>query len=214
MIFRLSQKVNSKIKAGGLGDLPLDDNPFADWSVHLFVAHRTQYIMLSNTKSLYSTVMIGKGIVNKTRFTESALNSIRESMENDRLEFVYQQLVVPFSGVVRFAKPLSRAVSGSMNDLINHAKLWLTDGELSPYEGWIQFEWRVFIGDCTKPLGEVRQAERCIQSHDRCGRGVTELAELCRRKSSQNRFTMAGTYCWKYVNIVKCLHISDNSGLK
>ena len=32
MIFRLSQKLCTKIKAGKLSEIPLDDNPFADWS--------------------------------------------------------------------------------------------------------------------------------------------------------------------------------------
>jgi hypothetical protein len=43
MIFRLSQKLSSKIKAGALATLPLDENPFADWSAQLFAAdgHRT-----------------------------------------------------------------------------------------------------------------------------------------------------------------------------
>ena len=47
MIFRVSHKVNAKIKAGVLRALPLHENPFADWSAHLFVAGRTQYILLS-----------------------------------------------------------------------------------------------------------------------------------------------------------------------
>ena len=42
MIFRLSQKLNAKIKGGSLSALPLDDNPFADWSGHLFLAGRVQ----------------------------------------------------------------------------------------------------------------------------------------------------------------------------
>ena len=40
MIFRLSQKLNTKIKSGHSA-LPLDQNPFADWSAHLFVADQT-----------------------------------------------------------------------------------------------------------------------------------------------------------------------------
>jgi len=52
MIFRLSQKLNTKIKAGKLNAMPLDENPYADWSCHLFTANRTQYIIMSNTKSL------------------------------------------------------------------------------------------------------------------------------------------------------------------
>ena len=57
MIFRLSQKLSTKIKVGTLGALPLHENSLADWSAHVFVAGRTQYILLSNTKSLYSTVL-------------------------------------------------------------------------------------------------------------------------------------------------------------
>jgi len=29
---------------------------------------------------------------------------------------------------------MNRSVTGSMNDLINHAKAWLSDGELSPHD--------------------------------------------------------------------------------
>ena len=52
MIFRLSQKLCTKIKAGKLGETPLDENPYADWSCRLFTADRTQYVILSNTSSL------------------------------------------------------------------------------------------------------------------------------------------------------------------
>ena len=46
MILRLSQKLNAKIKAGTLIAIPLDDNPYADWSCHLFTADRTRYIIM------------------------------------------------------------------------------------------------------------------------------------------------------------------------
>jgi hypothetical protein len=48
MIFRLSQKLAKKLKEGTLPPLPLDENPYADWSAHLFTADRTQYILLTN----------------------------------------------------------------------------------------------------------------------------------------------------------------------
>jgi hypothetical protein len=50
MILRLSQKLSTKIKAGTLNAMPLDDNPYADWSCHLFTVDRTQYILVSNTQ--------------------------------------------------------------------------------------------------------------------------------------------------------------------
>ena len=79
MIFRLSQKLNSKIKAGPLPALPLDENQFADWSAHLFVVDRTQYIMLSNTKSLYSAVLPGKVWGDRAPPTRSLISTSRPS---------------------------------------------------------------------------------------------------------------------------------------
>lgn len=134
MIFRLAQKLNTKIKAGTLATLPLDENPFADWSAHLFVADRTQYILLSNTKSLYSTVMCGKGVTDGGYFIERALSNIREFMQDDGLEFVYQRFIAPASASVRFAKALNRSVTGSMNDMTKHAAYDLAEGDIAPFE--------------------------------------------------------------------------------
>lgn len=134
MIFRLSQKLNTKIKSGPLRALPVDENPFADWSAHLFVADRSQYILLSNTKSLYSTVMFGKGITDDSHFIERALSSIREFMEADGQEFAYHRFIVPATASVRFAKALDRSVTGSMNDMVKHATYHLAQGDLSPFD--------------------------------------------------------------------------------
>lgn len=134
MIFRLSHKLNAKIKAGKLSEMPLDENPYADWSCHLFTAARTQYIIMSNTTSLYSVVMFGAGTTNDNRFTERAMCNIREFMEADGQSFVYQRFMVPASGTVRFAKALNRSVTGSINELIKFAEYMLADDDMSPYD--------------------------------------------------------------------------------
>jgi hypothetical protein len=133
MIFRLSQKLNAKVKAGSLGPMPPDENPFADWSGTLFLVGRTQYILLSNTRSLYSTVLPGRGITDGGDFIERSLASIRESLEDEGQEFVYRRFIAPACGTVRFARALDRSVTGSMNDLIRHAVAWLAGGDLSPH---------------------------------------------------------------------------------
>ena len=132
MILRLSQKLNTKIKAGKLSEEPLDENPYADWSCHLFTADRTQDIIMSNTASLYSCVMYGKGITDDSRFIERTLSTIREFMEDDGQAFAYQRFIAPFSWTVTFAKALNRSVTGSMNDVIKFAKHWLVEDEISP----------------------------------------------------------------------------------
>jgi hypothetical protein len=126
MTFRLSQKLGTKIKAGSLAGAPLDANLLADWSCHLFTADRTQFIILCNTPSLYSCVLLGKGITDSTKFVERALICIREQAG-------FRRWVEPASAAASFAKALNRSVTGSMNDLVFGAKLFLTDG-LSPHE--------------------------------------------------------------------------------
>mgnify|MGYP005835403161 CR=1 FL=1 len=134
MIFRLSQKLAAKLKAGSLPSLPLDENPYADWSAHLFTADRIQYIIVSNTKSLYSVVLYGRGITDSSQFIERSLSVLREFMEDDGQAFVYQRLVAPASSSVQFAKALDRSVTGSINELVMFAKAWLEKGELSPHD--------------------------------------------------------------------------------
>ncbi len=134
MILRLSQKLNTKIDAGTLKAMPLDENPYADWSCHLFTADRTQYILISNTPSLYSSVLYGKGITNDSVFIERTLSTLREFMEDDGQLFVYQRFIAPSSGLVSFAKALNRSVIGSMNELIGYATLLLETEEISPHD--------------------------------------------------------------------------------
>jgi len=134
MIFRLSQKLNSKIKVGTLPILPLDDNPLADWSAALFIARRTQYILLSNTKSLYSTVLPGKGVTSDSAFVEQALSGFRALMQEAGQEEVFERFIAPASATIQFAKALNRSVTGSMNDMTRHAAYLLAEGDGSPSE--------------------------------------------------------------------------------
>jgi len=134
MILRLSQKLAKKLKAGPLDALSLDENPYADWTAHLFTVNRTQYIILSNTKTLYSCVMFGAGNPNEDSFIKRALNSIREFMQDDGQQFAYAKFIAPASDSIRFAKALDRKTTGSINELILAADHVLADGDASPHE--------------------------------------------------------------------------------
>ena len=68
MILRVTAKLGKKIKHIPSEALPLDADPFADWSAHLFTAERRQYILLANTTSLYTVVMPGRGITSVDTF--------------------------------------------------------------------------------------------------------------------------------------------------
>ncbi len=132
MIFRLSQKLAKKIKTMPRRAFPLDSNVFADWSAHLFTADRVQYIILTNSASLYSTVMYGRGISSDSQFLDQGLGCIREFMMDDNQELIYSRFIAPSAEAVDFSKALNRSITGSMNDLVYHAQMWLTEGDLSP----------------------------------------------------------------------------------
>ncbi|MBL1217336.1 MAG: hypothetical protein D8M59_07550 [Planctomycetes bacterium] len=134
MIFRLSQRLNAKIKAGQLQAAPVDENTFADWSARLFTVDRVQYILLSNTVSLYSVVMHGRGVTSESLFISRAFESIREFMTADDMGFLYTNCIASSTDSVRFAKAFDRRVTGSMNELEATARLYQEAGELTPFD--------------------------------------------------------------------------------
>lgn len=132
MILRLSSKLGTRIKVAPKAVLPQDTNALADWSGHLFTAARTQYVILTNTASLYSAIAYARGIKNDSQFIGRALDVIRESLADDGFGETYLQLIAPATGTVRFSKALNRSVIGSMNDIINHSKFFLQERDESP----------------------------------------------------------------------------------
>ena len=134
MILRISAKLGKKIHLAPDRILPADLNPFADWSAHLFTADRTQYVLISNTISLYSMVMFGRGLTDDCRFLDRVTGYMSGVIRSAGYESIFEKLIVPSLGIVRFSKALNRSVIGSMNDLIWQAKADLIQGGLSPFD--------------------------------------------------------------------------------
>lgn len=134
VVLRLSGKLGTKIKIAPKAVLPLHVNPLADWSGHVFTASRTQYLILTNTASLYSAIGYARGMTNESAFIVAALARIRDAMTDDGFEGTYLQCLVPETGTVRFSKAFSRSVTGSVNDMIQCWKFLLDRGEEAPFE--------------------------------------------------------------------------------
>ena len=160
---RLSEKMKTKIKAGPLQTLSLDDDPFADWSAHLFLANRTQYILFSNTKSLYSTVLFAQGITNENRFITRCLESLREFMESDKRLDVYEKLVAPVTQNVSFAKPLNRKIIGTMTELVKSARILLIQQELSPHQVSLHLNDILMSAIASPPKNRYWQPKKAFQ---------------------------------------------------
>ena len=163
MILRLSQKLAKKIKVGKLVEMPLAENPFADWSCHVFTADRTQYIIVCNTASMYSCVMYARGIGNDTQFIQLVLDLIREFTDDDGEAETYQQHIAPASGSIRFAKALNRSVTGSINELVMTAGIYLTEHDMAPHDVGFKlnnFRLSAIAGEDGDKYGKPKEAFR------------------------------------------------------
>lgn len=134
MIIRLSQKLGRKIGVQPAQSLPLHSNPFADWSAHLFTAERAQYIILTNTTSLYSVMTFGRGITNDGKFLGRMIGVLGEFLRDDGFNFIWERLISPETTSVHFSKNYNRSVTGSMNEMIQCAKYLLIEREMSPFD--------------------------------------------------------------------------------
>jgi hypothetical protein len=134
MIVRLSNTLAKKIKETNLPLLPADPNPFTDWAARLFTADRAQYILITNSVSLYSVVIYGRGITDENALLHGMTDTMRDVMEKDGYRMIYEKQVAPQAARVSFSKAINRSVTGSMNDLVFIAKWHLIRDELSPYD--------------------------------------------------------------------------------
>jgi len=133
MIFRLSVKLGKKIRFDYDQALPPSPNPLLDWSADLFTADRTQYILVTNTASLYSLVMYGKGMTDETRFLGDTIAAMRDVMRADGFLPIFESAIDPSFYPAALAKRENRSVIGSMNDFIFQARLRLPRQDISPY---------------------------------------------------------------------------------
>lgn len=165
MILRLSEKLRKKLKTDATSALPMDENPLADWSASLFVADRTQYILLSNTASLYTIVFYAKGMSsNEGQFIIFAMNHLREFMEADRMLDVYSTHIAPSTVRVQFGKAYSRAVTGTINQLILAATHSVVNHDMTPYDVSLFLNNLVFSSIAVNSENKYRKPRDVFQS--------------------------------------------------
>jgi len=132
-IFRISAKLAKKIHQDYEQVLPPSPNPFLDWSADLFTANRAQYILISNSASLYSVAIYGKGVSRETHFFGDTIAAMRDVMRADGFLPIFESAIAPLFYPAALAKRENRSVIGSMNDFIFQARLQLARQDISPY---------------------------------------------------------------------------------
>lgn len=128
MILRLSEKLAAKIDAPEAEAMALADDPLTDFTARLFTVARTQYVLVSNTASLYSVLLPGRGMRSPHELIIPFLRTLEDQLAREGFTDAYQTRIAPGSGAIVYGKALSRSVTGSMNDQVVQAKRTLADG--------------------------------------------------------------------------------------
>jgi hypothetical protein len=129
MILRLTRALNDRLKGGPLVESLLHEDPLLDWSARTFEAGAAEYLLLCNTPSLYCVVLSDATFTDMNHFTDRMLGVVRSILDGAGRGAVGRGI-----GPVRFAKPLDRSVTGSLNELVAHATALLADRSMSVQE--------------------------------------------------------------------------------
>jgi len=132
MIVRLTRKLAKKIKVEPADALPFHPNPFADWAANLFTVRRDQYVLLTNSASLYSVIFRGRGIVSADSFLEHAISALAAQLRSGGFGAIFDQCITPLMREFTFSKTGDRSLLGSMNDHVRCAGYDLEDPDESP----------------------------------------------------------------------------------
>lgn len=144
MIIRLTSKLAKKIGTKPEQCLTLDINPYLDWAGHLFTAQRLQYIILTNSVSLYSIIMHGRGVSSEQKFVKRAMNAMEEFMCRDGFEFVFRRLIAPYCRTIIMSKVTDKKLLGSIVEMTKEAQFWLAERELSPFDSAARINTSIF----------------------------------------------------------------------
>jgi len=135
MILRLTVKLAQKIGLYPLTAVPNDKggNPLLDWHAHLFTVRRIKYILATNTASLYSLVMPGRGITTGRQFSQALSDGLQAFLSVQGQPPTPAGILLSPDQDAVFAKITDRHILGSMNDLIFQSKIRLGEWQQTPF---------------------------------------------------------------------------------
>ena len=134
MLIRFTQKLSKKLKIGSLAEHKDCPGPFLEWYANLFTAERTQYILITEAKSLLSVVVYGRGITDDNKFLKHWLDTTREYLLITGKQFIFDRIIGPQTGSFIYAKTASKSILGSMNDMVSMSKFMLPTRDMSPLD--------------------------------------------------------------------------------
>ena len=133
MIFRLTKKVQDKLKTGKLSSVP-EGNLFSEWYVHVFMIKRYRYFLITHAASLFSVVVRGFGIASEEQLFNVYFKELKEKLTEAGCDNFFEKITVSGLEDISLSNTVNRRVQGSMKDMIQCLSLIPDDNEDSPDE--------------------------------------------------------------------------------
>ena len=138
MVFRLTQKLSKKLH---LGILPRTETLESGsvWYANLFRAHGTQFVVLTESLTLYSLLMLGRGIVDGDSFASVARQTVRAKFEREGWSGLLGSHLAFDNEAPLFLAAQDRSVIASVNEISRMARFGI-EGKQSSIEAhtdWI-----------------------------------------------------------------------------
>lgn len=138
MVFRLTQKLSKKLH---LGPLPRTDilEVGSIWYANLLRAHGTQFIVITESLTLYSLLILGRGVVDGETFASVAYQTIRAKFEEQGWSRLLGSHVAFDTEAPIFLAAQDRSVIASVSEISRMARFELESSQRSidAHTDWI-----------------------------------------------------------------------------
>ena len=138
MVFRLTKKLSEKLH---LGKLPRTETPEegSTWHANLLRASGVQYIVLTESLTLYSLLILGRGIVDGAAFGRIARQIVGAKFEEEGWSHLLGNRVAFDTGEPIFLAAHDRSVIASIGEISRMAKFEIEGHErsLDIHTNWI-----------------------------------------------------------------------------
>jgi hypothetical protein len=134
MVIHVTGKLSKKLHIPGLPQGHIPAGPHLRWYANIFVANRTHYILTTNAASLFSVVMYGRGITDRSAYLNGLLSVLGEHLNGHGLRLIFERCILAHAGGYAFCATEDRSVLGSMNDMVRFCKSSAADRSLCPWE--------------------------------------------------------------------------------
>ena len=134
IVLRPTLKLAKQLNLAPLPDSAEATNTHCDWCVRPFGVGRIQYLIFTNTASLFSFITRKKGVTNAKTLFDAFATVLEDYLRATERGGIFGQMIAPAIGECAFTRCRDRSVIGSMNDLVFQSTCLIELADRHPFK--------------------------------------------------------------------------------